>query len=218
MTRADARALLKGAAVGAAFAIGVLLIRQAASGPTPFPIAAAVLPSPFVVPTPTPRPELPLTLEPNGLGLVSFGDDTDVTLRELTALLGAPRNDGQWRCAEPAAEVRMVEWVSLSVFFFDGTFVGYLAGLRYPPDLGPPLGLKTVEGLELGATRAELAALYGDRLELRKPEQQFEEDVLEFRIDGDDGVRGIVENADDQSQVISISAGLLCFEGDAPAS
>jgi hypothetical protein len=114
----------------------------------------------------------------------------------------------------------MVEWVSLSVFFFDGTFEGYLAGLRYPPDLGPPLGLKTVEGLELGATRAEMESLYGERLELRKPVQQFGEDVLEFRIDGDDGVRGIVENTDDQSLVITIGAGLLCFEGpgDAQAS
>lgn len=220
MRGADARAFLTGGAVGAVVAIGFLLIRQAASSPAPFPITAAELPSPFVVPTPTPRLELPLTLEPDGLGLVSFGDDADGTLRELTALLDGPRNEGRWRCSKPAAEVRMVEWVSLSVFFVDGTFEGYLAGLRYPPDLGPPLGLSTAEGLELGATRAELESLYGDRLALRKPAQQFEQDVLEFRIDGDDGVRGLVENAADQSLVITIGAGLLCFEepGNVPAS
>lgn len=216
MSRRDVRALVGGMLVGAVVALAVLIFANARLRPGSFPTTEATLPTPFVLPTATPRPSLPLVLEPDGLGPISFGTDEATAVDELSGLLGEPRSDERWQCADPPGEVRLVDWADLAVFFLDGTFRGYIVGVYYPTEAGPPLGLETAEGLAAGASVEELEAIYGDRATLTEPEGPVEGEVLDLAIDGEDGVGGLVEGSAESGRVIAINAGTACFRDATP--
>jgi hypothetical protein len=215
VTRRDVLAVATGVLAGVLFALGGVAVADLVSRPAPFPVRDAALPTPMVPATPTARAALPLVLQADGLGAVTFGDDGAPVVAELMDLLGRPNVEERWECVEPAADVRLYGWADLTVLLFDGDFRAYGSGLHYPPAYGPPLGLRTPEGLEIGATVDELESLYGDRLELGAPQPPAsgeENAVREFHIDGESGLLGLVLDMGEGEQVIVIRAGTECLE------
>ena len=212
MKRADAVALGTGALAGALLAAGVVLVSTAASRPAEFPTTAASPPSPFVAPTPTVVPALPITLQPDGLGLVSFGEPGEAVVAELVALLGAPDGDEGWTCPEPPGDVHFVQWADLGVFVMDGTFVGWVDAIYFPPEFGPLLELTTREELHIGVDLEHFEAHLGDRFAFREPDPSAGRTAREFEIDGPTGIRGFVEDGPEGSRVIALSAGTTCFD------
>jgi hypothetical protein len=214
MRRRDLRALASGATVGAVVALLAVLIWTELSRPAPFPTTTvAALPTPFVIPKPTARPELPLTLQADGLELVSFGEAGDAVVDELEGLLGAPNNDDRWTCPDPAGEVRFVMWADLGVFVIDGVFVGWVDAIYFPPEYGPLLELKTVEDLHIGIMLEHFQAHLGDRFAFREPDPNAAENAArEFDIDGPTGIHGFVEDSPEGPRVIALSAGTTCFD------
>jgi hypothetical protein len=211
----DRAALLTGALAGVLAAAGVLVVVELVSRPPVFPISDADLPTAAAPATATPRAALPLVLQADGLGAMSFGEDRAAVLEQLSALLGPPNTEEQFRCAEPEADVELSGWADLTVLAFDGEFRAFGSGLHYPPTYGPPLGLRTAEGLEIGAPLTVLTDLYGDRVELLAPEPiaSGEQNVpRRFLIDGEDGLRGLALDMGEGEQVIVIAAGSECLE------
>jgi hypothetical protein len=214
MTRRDVGALATGAIAGAVVALGVVLIWTEISRPAPFPTTTiAALPTPFVAPALTPRPELPLSLDADGLGLVSFGEAGDSVVGELEPFLGPPNADEHWTCPDPPGEVRFVQWADLGLFVIDGVFVGWVDAMFFPPEFGPLLELKTVEDLHIGVELEHFEAHLGDRLVFREPDPNAAENAArEFDIDGADGIHGFVQDGEGASLVISLAAGTTCFD------
>lgn len=224
MTRRDLGALASGAIVGAVVALLAVLIWTELSRPAPFPrTTVAALPTQFVLPKPTARPELPLTLETDGLGLVSFGEPGDSVVGELEGLLGAPNADDRWTCPDPEGEVRFVQWADLGLFVIDGVFVGWVDAIFYPPEFGPLLNLKTVDGLQIEVELEHFEAHLGDRFVFREPDPNAAEGAArEFDIDGTTGIHGYVQDGrgdtsmrvppEPASLVISLTAGTTCFD------
>lgn len=107
-----------------------------------------------------------VALEPDGLGVVAFGDEASDVLATLSALLGPTTDDGPLPACPSGELDRQVQFAELSVLVatFDGMerFVAW--------DLGPPSGalprLATAEGITVGSTLAQLRAAYGNRLQL----------------------------------------------------
>ena len=224
MRRRDVSALASGAIVGAVVALLAVLIWTESSRPAPFPTTAvAALPTPFILPKPTPRPRLPLTLQADGLGLVSFGEDGEATIQKLQALIGAPNSDDRWTCKDPAGEVRFVGWADLGVFVIDGLFVGWVDAIFFPPEFGPRLELTTVENLGIGVEVQHFEANLGERFAFREPDPNAAENAArEFDIDGTTGIHGYVQDGEGNtalrvppepaSLVISLTAGITCFD------
>ncbi len=213
MTRADAVALATGALVGALLAASVVFVSTAASRPAEFPTSAVSLPSPFVAPTPTVVPALPITLQPDGLGLVSFGAPGEAVVADLEALLGAPNSDEGWTCPEPPGDVHFVQWRDLGVFVIDGVFVGWVDAIYFPPEYGPLLELKMAEDLHIGILLEHFEAHLGDRFAFRPADQTAAEGAARpFDIDGPAGIQGFVEEGAEGSRVIALSAGTTCFD------
>lgn len=214
MRRRDLGALASGAVIGAAVALFAVLIWTEVSRPALFPTTTvAALPTPFVAPAPTPRPELPLWLDADGLGLVSFEEPGDAVVDELEGLLGTPNADEHWTCPDPAGEVRFLQWADLGLFVIDGTFVGWVDAMFFPPEFGPLLELKTVEDLHIGVELEHFEAHLGDRFVFREPDPNSAENAArEFDIDGADGIHGFVQDGEGASLVISLWAGTTCFD------
>lgn len=214
MSRRDLGALVSGAVIGAVVALMAVLIWTEVSRPAHFPTTTVTaLPTRAVIPTPTARPELPLTLEADGLGLVSFGENGDATVQQLEGFLGPPNDDDQWNCPDPPGEVRFVGWADLGVFVIDGVFVGWVDAIFFPPEFGPKLDLKTTEDLHIGVELEHFEAHLGDRFAFRSPDPNAAENAArEFDIDGATGIHGYVQDGQGASLVISLSAGTTCFD------
>lgn len=158
-----------------------------------------------------------LTLAPDGLGAVDFGEDEGAALAVLEELLGDPVEDGPQPCESEEDTVRFVRWGNLSVAFPDGRFSGYIIGLYYRPD-SPERRVSTEEGIALGASAASLLAVYGDRLAWTTQEESgFAEPADGFGIDGysldapaPTGIGGYVEGGREEGRVITFFAGLPC--------
>jgi hypothetical protein len=114
-------------------------------------------------------------LELDGVGPARFGDDAEVALAALTALLGEPNDDSGWVPAFtspfgvcPGVEVRGVRWGPLRVLFGDqGTAARtmftwvYASGLLPAGEaVGAAGGLQTPEGIGLGSSIADLELGY----------------------------------------------------------
>ncbi len=134
----------------------------------------------------------PLVLRPDGLGLVKFGDPVEPAVDQLTAMLGPPSSDRLLTPADlpegvglfvatgyPAIDyARFMSWdrPQLHVMFSDQDPSGgsweqtapYFNGWVYVGP-GAPLGpvLSTPEGVEIGASVADLRAAYGSDLWLQ---------------------------------------------------
>jgi hypothetical protein len=158
-----------------------------------------------------------LVLAPDGLGPVAFGQVEDGVLTKLTEMLGDPVEDSTEPCA--GRPVRWVRWGSLTAYFADGQFGGYLSGIYFPPD-SPELIIKTAEKVGLRATVRELAAAYGDRFDwFDQPPSGFGIAVDAFGIDGFDvgsptptGLGGYVEGGREEGHVITFLAGQPCVD------
>ena len=158
-----------------------------------------------------------LSLAPDGLGAVAFGDEDGPTLEALTDLLGTPVEDVTQPCDAGTEPVRSVRWGGLTVALVDGAFTGYIIGVYVPPD-SPALQVETEEGIAAGDMASELTAAYGDRLAWTAPEETgFGESVEAFGIDGyaadmpaETGMGGFVEGGREDGRVITIIAGQPC--------
>jgi hypothetical protein len=214
MTRRDVGALASGAFIGAVVTLVAVLIWTQAARPALFPTTpVAALPTRFVAPTSTPPPDLPISLEADGLELMSFGEPGDAVVAELEQLLGAPDADDRWTCPDPAGEVRFVQWADLGLFVIDGVFVGWVDAMFFPPEFGPLLDLKTVEDLGIGVELEHFEAHLGDRFAFLEPDPNAAENAArEFEIDGPTGIHGLVQDGEGASLVISLWAGTTCFD------
>jgi hypothetical protein len=195
---------------GVVIGAGLLVVREAASRPAGFPVSEAVLPSSAPTSSQTAKADWPISLREDGLEIVDFGASGADAIAVLTDVLGEMDADDRWQCQEPAAEVRFVQWNDLSVFVMDDVFTGYVDSIYYPPQLGEPMGFETEEGLGIGSSQDELAGLYDGRLELREADTPFETAAQEFLVDGEDGIRGLVE-LEPTPRVILIRAGATCL-------
>jgi hypothetical protein len=124
------------------------------STPTTAPAAATT--------TTTPVPaEAAIVLRPDGLGVVGFGVAKDLTISEISAVLG-PVDETGTGCELAGSSATTARWDELRVQFVGGMFESY--NLRPPNGAVPALGLKTEAGIGLGSTVADLHAAYGSRL------------------------------------------------------
>jgi hypothetical protein len=207
------RPLLEGALVGAGLALLGVALLTVLTAPPAFRSSVVALPSPVAIaPTATPfvRSDLTAALGPDGIvGLAPLGLDDVHALIVLNTAFGLPNEDLSFPCPGHVGGMRSVRWADLTAFFTDSLFVGYLDGLHYPND-GPLLELTTTEGVGIGSTRDELAAAYGDRLQIVPPQDDVQGDIEEFRID-DGRLSGLIEGEGETSVVITVRAGVACF-------
>jgi hypothetical protein len=158
-----------------------------------------------------------LPLNPDGLGLVTFGDDPDATIAAVTEVLGAPTEDTGWAdplsiSACPGTQVRRVSWGALSLFFGDespiasGTLhlFAYAYGSADVLD-AEPAGLATDDGIGLGSTVAYLKAAYpGVVIE------PGEEGIIEPSFVVDENLSGRLTGGEDDDLVTVIIGGDPC--------
>ena len=171
--------------------------------------------TPAALPSSTTLPPLPeVELSEQGFGFVSFGQPADTVLAKVSELFGAPVEDVDQPCGGEAG--RWTRWGNLSALSREGAFVGFIAGIYYPED-APPIGVRTEEGLSLGASARELLDLYGDRVAFSEPEEGFEDsEVRSFGINGyllgqsSEGIGGYLEGDLETGTVITIVGGDLC--------
>lgn len=171
--------------------------------------------TPVALPGSTTLPPLPeVELSERGFGFVSFGQPSDTVLTEVSELFGAPVEDVDQPCGDEAG--RWTRWGNLSALSREGAFVGFIAGIYYPED-APPIGVRTAEGLSLGASAQELLELYRGRVVFSDPEEGFEgSEVRSFGINGyrlgqsSEGIGGYLEGDLESGTVITIVGGDLC--------
>ncbi len=113
-----------------------------------------------------------IVLNPDGLGLVAFGDPAESVVARLSAVLGPPVDDRPvGSCATGEAD-RLVQFGELGVVLAgDGAaqrFVAWDVGLAS----GATPVLRTAEGVGVGSTLSELRAAYPDQLEV-EPDAAF---------------------------------------------
>jgi len=130
--------------------------------------------APTTTPAPTTTTQPPgaaLPLRFDGIGDVRFGTDPEAAIGVISGVLGAPTNDTGWVDAAsrvcPGNEVRFVSWGDLTMQFSDDTPVSpgrrHFFAWVFGPPAGVslvPQGMKTVEGVGIGSTVAELRAAY----------------------------------------------------------
>ncbi len=169
-----------------------------------------------------------LLLQPDGLGIVDFGEDPDVATARISELLGPPDEDTGWIDAFstwgtcPGSQIRVVRWDNLEILHTDApdTFASYPApGIPHffnwrTPDLflvGADIGLSTPEGIGVGSTVAQLGSVYGAAVEILY-EDVF--DIYFLRLLGDPGtgISGSVSGDQPTDVVQFLEAGATCGE------
>jgi hypothetical protein len=160
-----------------------------------------------------------LSLTPTGIGQVDFGTPPEETIAAFTAAIGGPSEDYAWTAEPifgdcPGEFTRGVTWGSLVALFSDDgagnqEFFAWTYG--YDPATGTSgsdareLGLRTLEGIGLGSTRAELGAAFGERL---IEEEDLSIEVWGFTVDPDQTqyLRGLLSGPGDDAVVIVIES------------
>jgi hypothetical protein len=198
---------------------------------TPPTEPAPTEPAPTEPPTTPPATETPVTtvapsttvapaavvLARDGLGVVPFGTDADGAVAAITAVLGPPTEDTGWvdpltisTCA--GTELRRVSWGALAILLGDpaatGTGVRQFFASSYGNVAGvepQPAGLRTPEGIGLGASVAELKAAYPGVVL-----NPGEEGLIEPSFYVDDNLRGIVTGDTDTDSVTVVFGGPFC--------
>lgn len=158
-----------------------------------------------------------MLLNPDGLGLVSFGDEPEATITAVTEVLGPPTDDTGW--AEPlsistcpGSKVRRVSWGALSLLFGDESSVAsgtphlfaYAYGSATDLEAEPP-GLATAEGIGLGSPVAYLKAAYPDVMI-----EPGEEGIIEPNFLVDENLSGRLTGGGDDDLVTVIIGGDPC--------
>lgn len=111
-------------------------------------------------------------LRADGLGVASFGDDSDFAIAQITAALGTPLIDSGWLDTEiaytncPASRVRALEWSGFTLLFSDASD-RYAATsgadthfMSWEALIGEPFRLSTPEGINPGVTREVITEVY----------------------------------------------------------
>lgn len=179
------------------------------SDPSGFSSQQVDLPRTTTLPAP---PEILLT--PDGFGPATFGEPIESVLADVSELLSSPVEDIDQPCRED--EGRWIRWGNLSALARESTFVGFIVGIYFRQD-SPAIGVRTEEGLVLGATGRDLQDRYGDRLQFSEPVGGFEDgDARSFGVDGyvlgtsTQGLGGYLEGDIDTGKVVTIVGGDLC--------
>lgn len=178
------------------------------------------------VETTFPAPLVALQLGQDGLGDVLFGFPPDVVINDISALYGEPDLDSDWIVAEPnqygscpGQLMRAVGWGSLVTIFVNDTtdplnerFFTYTYGYDYSDNQGGVdprgLGLVTEEGIGIGSSGAQLAAAFGDRLQI---EGDVALDVWAFEI-ADSPLRGLITGPEAVDTVTLLEVAPGCSE------
>ncbi len=170
--------------------------------------------------TTTTPSESVLTMRPDGLGDVLFGDDSEQAIAALAAVLGPPADDTGWITdAETCigSEVRFVTWGSLRAFFSDGPSDWAPAGVRHfasydqSPSIGSPLlELRTAEGVGIGSPVGDVRAIYGDDAVITG--DPLFGDLFQVITPGAGFLWGILTGPNPTDTVASISGGFSCGE------
>jgi hypothetical protein len=116
-----------------------------------------------------------LILNPTGIGDITFGNDADETVAQLSLVLGNPTEDTGWTPSFetcPGTEARVVRWTSLQAFFSNGATEWAPEGTRhffhYSQSVlaggGVLIELTTSKGIGIRSTLGELAAAYGEQV------------------------------------------------------
>lgn len=154
-----------------------------------------------------------ITLEPQGLRAVTFGQPADDVVANLTRVLGAPEEDADQPCQDdPSRHSRWVRWADLSIRLAEQGFAGYIDGAHFPPGHAA-FHFATNTGLSLGDSVDRLRQSYGDRVRVRtQPPSPGRPDTSIFTIhEGPDGdLSGVIEGTGRSATVTSIFAGQLC--------
>ena len=148
---------------------------------------------------PAPAPAAPVVLEGAGLRIPSaspprtlaFDIPEAETIDTLTKALGAPPTERGENEECGGGSMKFAEWKGeLTAWFLDGRFAGW-------DNKG---GLKTIEGIGVGSTRAEVATL---------PGFEVEESTLgtEFRAGG---LSGVLDSNAPNAKVTHIWGGATC--------
>lgn len=150
---------------------------------------------------------------PTGRSVV-FGDDADITLARIGAVLGVVTSDTGWRKDNECEgqETRRVRWGDLEVVFtrsgdpkrgetFQQWFVG-APGRR-------PDGLVTFERVGIGSTVADLKQIYRDG-HLSQPVPGDPTGLFTTKSEGDDLITGTTTNTTDTGLVLQLWAGYAC--------
>lgn len=162
----------------------------------------------------------PLTLEPDGLGVVDLGDDYDTVVAAVTTRLGGTSGDSGWVAARgefgtcPGTVVRVVRWHSLRLFFSDGPTDVAEEGRHFfyysqsTVDAEDIVDLATPEGIGIGSTVEELQAAYGARLTI--------ESTISFGVNfvveppGQGLLSGTLTSSSSDGTITSIGGGFGC--------
>lgn len=160
----------------------------------------------------TARPAI--TLAPDGLGLVGFGQPANAVVATLTSRLGPAEEDSDQPCEiDPAVHSRWVRWADLSVRLDAHGFAGYIEGVHFPPGRAA-LDFATAQGLSPGDSAERLRQLYRGSVRVRTEPGRAGRPATEiFTISGErDGevVSGVIEKQGESATVTAIFAGELC--------
>lgn len=167
--------------------------------------------------TTTIPPGASLPMRFDGIGDARFGTTPDDVTAYLTSVLGAATADSGWVDAPsrtcPGSEVRFVEWGDLHLLFSDDSNVSSGRRHFFAWSFGPPsgveiapAGMKTLAGIGVGSTVAEIKTAYpaarifgGD--ELSSASVALSDDLFAFLTD-----------TTDTGTVISMLGGQGCGE------
>jgi hypothetical protein len=159
-----------------------------------------------------------LLLSDSGLGDALFGADPGEVVTYLTAILGAPTADSGWADPTssfgvcPGTEVRGVTWADLTVLFSDSSsvmsgrrhFFNYLYGPAFGATVQPE-GMRTVGGVGVGSTVADLLAAY--------PEAQvYPEDLYGPYFVINENLTGFLTGTSSDDTILSFIGGIGCGE------
>jgi hypothetical protein len=189
----------------------VLLLRP------PSGLATRDVPLPTLLPSDAGIPGGEIVLWADGVGDLRFGDSVDDVLTVMGERIGEPGEDLEQPCAEDGSAWRYLGWGNLSLLVADERFIGFISGIYYPP-IGPELNVRTEDGLRLRMTDAQLAEIYGERLEIRPLRREDQVEAAVFGIDGyqpeqggaERGLGGYLEARGDGMWVIALNGGRVC--------
>ncbi len=197
----------------------------------PTTIAATTI-APTTVPVPTSTTAVPTTttaapttttvppgslvaLRSDGVGDARFGARPDDVIGYVTKILGPQTSDSGWVDAPtrgcPGTVVRFVAWGDLNLYFSDSSQVSPASKAFFSWALGPangtsivPAGMKTLDGIGIGSTVAELRSKYpaarifaGDTAGTGS--STLTQDLFAF-----------LNGSDDASVIVSLSGGQGC--------
>lgn len=159
-----------------------------------------------------------LEVRVDGIGPADLGAEPDQAVAAVEAELGAPSRDTGWSDAAgsdygfcPGDQARGVEWDDLTLLFTDGATpygddgTQHLFGYRLE---GAVPEAATAEGLAIGASSAEVRALYGDAATSVSGDELVDP-RFDLDLGGAEPLRAVL---DDGGNVMAFHAGTPCGE------